>query len=215
MTRRATSPPCAEAACISAQAAETATAEATVPGDRTRAARGDGQRESLNPDQRGEQMAAITRTVHECSFPVQPPRGSMGAPGPCQCGKTWERAQAEQMLAEALAAMNATEPDDRVGYDYATVIELRRGLVGGSSGADYWQETANRYFGCKAPEAARDAYVGSLMAASYSYTLAAVLGAAASEYGQAVARRLAWIAASVMIDGDDNDLNADLRDPAL
>lgn len=158
-------------------------------------------------------MSAITRTVHECSFPVQPPRGSMGAPGPCECGKTWERAQAERMLAEAVAAMNATEPDDRVGYDYATVSDLRRGLVG-SSGADHWQETASRYFGCKTPEAARDAYVSSLMAASYSYTLAAVLGVAAREYGQAIARRLAWIAASVMIDGDDNDLNADLRDPA-
>jgi len=50
---------------------------------------------------------------HECSFPIQPPDGSVTAPGPCsRCGKTWARSQAEQMLAEALAAMEATEPED-------------------------------------------------------------------------------------------------------
>jgi hypothetical protein len=113
------------------------------------------------------------------------------------------------MLEKAVAAMNATEPPgSRVGYDYETVSDLRRGLTGS---AGMWQETASRYQGSDSPEAARDAHVGNLMAASYSYTLAAVLGVAAKEYGEAIARRLAWIAASVMIDGDDNDLNADLR----
>jgi hypothetical protein len=47
---------------------------------------------------------------HECSFPVQPPDGSFLAPGPCECGKTFARARAEEMLAEANAAMAATDP---------------------------------------------------------------------------------------------------------
>jgi len=47
---------------------------------------------------------------HECSFPCNPPGGTMWAPGPCTiCGKTWDRAQAEKALAEAQAAMAATE----------------------------------------------------------------------------------------------------------
>jgi len=48
---------------------------------------------------------------HEHEFPVQPPEGSILAPGPCRaCGKTWDRAQAERQLREAQAAMEATEP---------------------------------------------------------------------------------------------------------
>jgi hypothetical protein len=48
--------------------------------------------------------------VHKCSFPLQPREGTFWAPGPCRiCGKTWDRAQAEQALAEAQAAMTATE----------------------------------------------------------------------------------------------------------
>lgn len=47
---------------------------------------------------------------HKCRFPLQPPEGTFWAPGPCRiCGKTWDRAQAEQALAEAQAAMTATE----------------------------------------------------------------------------------------------------------
>jgi hypothetical protein len=152
-------------------------------------------------------MTIPVKTRHECSFPIQPPYGTFLAPGPCACGKTFARSQAETLLAEAVAAMNATEPDDRVGYEYETVSDWRRGLV---SSAYAWQELAARYQGVKAPDAARDAYVGNLMAGNYSYALAAVLGVAAKEYGVAVAKRLAWIAASLMIDGDSDDLNADV-----
>lgn len=50
---------------------------------------------------------------HEHSHPVQPPDGSMWAPGPCRiCAKTWDRVQAERQLREAQAAMDATEPAD-------------------------------------------------------------------------------------------------------
>lgn len=51
-----------------------------------------------------------TPGAHECSFPIQPPDGSMTAPGPCECGKSWKRSKAELLLAEASAAMKATEP---------------------------------------------------------------------------------------------------------
>jgi len=154
-------------------------------------------------------MTTTIKAGHECSFPVQPPEGTFSAPGPCRaCGKTYDRAQAERLLAEAVEAMNATEPDERLSGDYETVSDLRRGLV---SSAVTWQEHADRHYeGRTETQAAGDAYVGNLMAGCYSYTLAAVLGVAAREYGEAVARHLAWIAASVMIDGDDDDLNADV-----
>ena len=149
-----------------------------------------------------------TGTAHVCSFPVQPPHGTILDPGPCECGKTFARAQAEKQLREALAAMDATEPDERLGYEYETVSDLRRGLV---SSAVTWQEHADRHYeGRKDSQAAGDAYTGSLMASRYSYTLAAVLGVAATEYGEAVAKHLAWFAASVMIDGGSDDLNADV-----
>lgn len=51
---------------------------------------------------------SITETTqaHEHAFPVQPPDGSMWAPGPCRvCGKTWELAQAEKAMEGAKAAM--------------------------------------------------------------------------------------------------------------
>ena len=51
-------------------------------------------------------------TDHEHAHPVQPPQGSMWEPGPCRiCGKTYARAQAERQMAEAQAAMEATEGD--------------------------------------------------------------------------------------------------------
>ena len=157
-------------------------------------------------------MTTTTRAGHECSFPCNPPGGTFFAPGPCgACGKTYERAQAERVLAEAVRAMNATEPDDRVGYEYETVSDLRRGLV---SSAVAWHETADRHYeDRKVSPAAGDAYVGNLMAGNCSYALAAVLGVAAREYGEAVAKRLAWIAASLMTDGDSDDLNADVAAP--
>ena len=46
---------------------------------------------------------------HECSFPVQPPEGSILSPGPCQCGKTFERDWAERRLRDAQAALDALE----------------------------------------------------------------------------------------------------------
>jgi len=153
-------------------------------------------------------MTTGTEAKHDCLFPCNPPGGTIFAPGPCECGKPFARAQAEKLLAEAVEAMNATEPDERLGYEYETVSDLRRGLV---SSAVTWQEIADRHHeGRKASQAAADAYTGNLMAGCYAYTLAAVLAVAATEYGEAVAKHLAWFAASVMIDGDSDDLNADV-----
>jgi len=51
-------------------------------------------------------------TGHEHKHPVQPPEGTLWNPGPCRiCGKTYARAQAERQLAEAQAAMAATEDE--------------------------------------------------------------------------------------------------------
>lgn len=56
--------------------------------------------------------ADVTPGGHKCAFPCNPPGGTMWAPGPCRiCGKTWDRAQAENALAEARAAMAATEAE--------------------------------------------------------------------------------------------------------
>jgi hypothetical protein len=49
-------------------------------------------------------------TPHQCEFPLQPPEGSLLNPGPCRtCGRTWARDVAARALAEAQAAMAATE----------------------------------------------------------------------------------------------------------
>jgi hypothetical protein len=43
---------------------------------------------------------------HKHAFPVQPPEGSLAAPGPCRvCGKTWARAEAERQLKEVQAVL--------------------------------------------------------------------------------------------------------------
>lgn len=50
-------------------------------------------------------------TIHEHSFPLGQP-GLFGSEGPCEtCGKTRERLLAEEALAEAVAAVNATVPE--------------------------------------------------------------------------------------------------------
>jgi hypothetical protein len=56
------------------------------------------------------------------------------------------------------------------------------------------------------------AYIGSLMAGTYSYTLAAVLGYARREFGEDVAHELACVADNLLMNGDDADVpyNADV-----
>jgi len=74
-------------------------------------------------------------TPHRCSFPCQPPRGSLQNPGPCECGKTFERNKAESMLATALKWMAATEPGGatvfRISTQWAVAWGARDGLNDG------------------------------------------------------------------------------------
>lgn len=83
-------------------------------------------------DRNADVMPPEDGAAHKCGFPVQPPAGSWLNPGPCEvCGKTWDRAQAERALAEAQAAMAATEPaadDDR--------DEKARARLTGNTGGD-------------------------------------------------------------------------------
>lgn len=63
-----------------------------------------------------------------------------------------------------------------------------------------------------APE--RDAYIGSLMAGNYAYTLAAVLKVAGEDFGPEVCERLACVADDILTNGDDHDRNADVMPAA-
>jgi hypothetical protein len=154
-----------------------------------------------------------TPTAHECSFPVLPPLGSIASPGPCDCGKTWDRSQAELMLAASVDAINATDPGGSVTCEHETVDDLRREYLAESA---TWREAAKDHRKCaSAPTAApiaSAAYTGSLMAANYASALAAVLGVAGRELGEPAARRLAWVAYIVITDGDCDGHNADLRE---
>ncbi len=54
------------------------------------------------------------------------------------------------------------------------------------------------------------AYMSSLAAKGYAYTLAAVLGYAGRKFGTDVAHELACIADDIMNNGDDENINADV-----
>jgi hypothetical protein len=159
-------------------------------------------------------MTIDAEAGHKCSFPDLPPGWTfIGAPGPCPaCGKTMARAQAEKLLAEAVKAMNATEEPGGATPWHETVDDFRRELM--ESHAD-WREGARRYSACARAEGAKPvasaAHTASLMAASYSYALAAVLAVARREFGEHVVKRLAFKAADIITDGDDDDLNADVK----
>lgn len=55
------------------------------------------------------------------------------------------------------------------------------------------------------------AYMSSLSAGSYCYTLAAILGHAADKFGQEVADELGRLADDILTNGDDDNINADVR----
>jgi hypothetical protein len=108
-------------------------------------------------------------------------------------------------------ATEATEP--ATAY-HETVTDLRRTLV---KAAEEWHKTNEHYFGLmhaqppsETPAEIRDAYAGSLMAAGYAYTLAAILGVAERKFGPEVAKRLAFDTDEILTNGDFDDLNADV-----
>jgi hypothetical protein len=80
-------------------------------------------------------------------------------------------------------------------------------------GVSHWNEVATERFdnarraGADTDEAI--AYMASLMAGSYAYTLAAVIGYA-RKYGEDVAHDLAFLADEILTNGDFDGLNTDV-----
>lgn len=103
---------------------------------------------------------------------------------------------------------NDIEPEHR----YDTVDSLRRSLM---EQHRQWQQGCmtmmKSHEGKEASDVEKMAVAGSMMAANYSYTLAAVLGVIQSRGPQELADFVARIADEVMTDGDFADLNADLK----
>lgn len=77
-----------------------------------------------------------------------------------------------------------------------SVTEFRASLV---QGATHWHD-----HGAEAPRSA------GLMASGFGYALAAVLGVAEREFGHITAARLAQVADDILMNGDSDDLNADV-----
>lgn len=144
----------------------------------------------------------------------------------------WRKIADERLALLAEVARIGAEPPDAVlaiiqggikesprvkgtGWHYS-MDDFRRDLT---SAADHWREVAGQYrqkaHGETPPaevaRADRDAYAGCLMACSYSYTLAAILRVAADDFGPETARRLAAVADDILTNGDDSDLNADVK----
>lgn len=100
---------------------------------------------------------------------------------------------------------------------HTTVDDFRRTLVSSSAA---WEKMSTEHNdrimrartegGPEVPGVVSDAYMASLMAMSYSYTLAAVLKVAERELGVEAARMLAFEADEILTNGDFDNLNADV-----
>lgn len=148
----------------------------------------------------------------------------------------WRRIADERLGKLAAIARIGAEPPDAVlaiirdadpGPDagtsdtstiyHASVREFRASLVSDAEAhrkvkCRYGDRiTAARKDDGKAPGEVYDAHVGNLMAAEYAYTLAAVLRVAEDRLGPQSARMLANFADDILTNGDDNDLNADVK----
>lgn len=91
--------------------------------------------------------------------------------------------------------------------DHEIVTEFRRSLIQEHL---HWGEVRTRYPGPHGPGTTADAHAGSLMAASYSYTLAAILAWTERHFGPGYAAALTGVAQMILNDGDPDDLNADV-----
>lgn len=119
-----------------------------------------------------------------------------------------------------LAIISGTKPDPDAGTGgtptiyHHSVAGFRRQLA---QAAQAYRKASEEYFAglqgkkrAEVTDTERDAYMGTLMAYGYCYTLAAVLGVAERELGPQSARRLATIADDILTNGDFDDLNADV-----
>lgn len=114
-----------------------------------------------------------------------------------------------------LAIITGGDPGPAVGSAgtstiyHDSVAALRRELM---ADAEQWHKAGDAYFRQRKDDAkAAGAYAPSRMAGVYAYALAAVLGVAERELGPQTARRLADVADDILENGDDDDLNADVR----
>lgn len=105
--------------------------------------------------------------------------------------------------------MSIASSDPGTGY-HETVTAFRQELAGeavtfhavaGRNRASAWTDDA--------PLVNRDAYLSGLMAGTYAYTLAVVLGDAA-RFGAEVQQHLATVADDIITNGDDLGRNADV-----
>jgi hypothetical protein len=130
--------------------------------------------------------------------------------------------RAERALSEHVAAVKGENPSPEPGTAYhETVTDFRRELI--ESHLEWTKMMApyrDAVFTAQAarkqdpeaadvPDSVRDAYVSSLMAAGYSYTLAAVLERA-MKLDPEIGETLACIADSVLTNGGDEDICADV-----
>lgn len=98
------------------------------------------------------------------------------------------------------------EPFDPSTNYHTSVDHFRRDLIAGQA---MWHQMTDAHQD-KRDDAHRDAFMASLMAGSYSYTLAAILGHAARHHGERVARDLAFEADELLTNGDFEAMNADV-----
>jgi hypothetical protein len=134
---------------------------------------------------------------------------------------------AESALREHKALVNGRSLELPTVY-HETVTDLRRELVEASGqyrkiGEPHWAavlayldaawvaKQAGKPEPARPSRAVMDADVGLRMAASYAYTLAAILRLAGDRFGPEVQQVLASAADDILTNGDGNDLNTDIE----
>lgn len=125
---------------------------------------------------------------------------------------------AEQALEEHLAAVSPAA----LAYSVARGSDLRRHLVQASQ---HWDRVRQPYsaqhmdnfqarqadpLAPKLPRVVIDASAAAMMASSYAYTLAAILGEAGKRLGPKAGGELAFIADDLLTNGDFDGMNADV-----
>jgi hypothetical protein len=124
---------------------------------------------------------------------------------------------------DVLAIIEGNSPSPQAGTSdtstayHESAAALRRAFMADSQA---WGRIRDRWSPLgenpdTSPEAAgravRDAHIAALAAGQYAYLLAALLGFAERVLGPQIARELASLADNLLENGDDQDLNADVR----
>jgi hypothetical protein len=107
-------------------------------------------------------------------------------------------------------------PDAGGTWYHHSTDDFRRDLM---ADAEAWRKVKTAYSdlmdrnhkSARVPAEVRDAHAAALMASEYAYVLAAVLRVAGRDFGPETARRLAGSTDFILENGDDDDLNADVK----